>query len=892
MTAATAPRRGTSTATADDARAARRALEAGLAHNAAGNPARASARFRASLRCLGPEPGPGEPVDPPAAYVRARALLGLVMSDFELRADVIGSRAALNTAERWARAAGAPAVEVAVQGQRGLLLLRAGDIPGALRELDRAVGHLADAEPVDACVLLLNRGTLHLERGDLRRARTDLQACVERAESLGDPLLEFKARHNLGYLEYLAGDLPAALAAMADAARTDHGASPAVALLDRAQVLLEAGLTTEADASLGRAADLFARQRLARDLAEVELAQAHCALLARRPRDALRLARSARRRFARRGNLPWLARAELADCRARLAVLLATDPATAAQFARVATRATALAARVRTQAGIVGRDVARVALVTAAEASVAAGRTGQAEAALSSAGRLTGREPLSVVVQVHVVRAQLAFAAGDDARARRTIKGGQSMLAAHRRQLGSVEAVAAAAVHGDRLAEADVGAALARGDAAGALDAVERGRATFAGPARVRPPEDPVLAGVLTELRQCVERVRLLPLDEASRGERESLRREAVRLRALARERSWQLGDGVRAPVAIRSRDLVAALRRVSPGGEAMTVADYMVHRGVVHAVVADSAGLRLVRLGAAADIEELAHRLRADLQVLANPVLAPVLRAAASRSLARGLARLDTLLVLPLRCSGPLHVVAGGGLVTLPWGMVPSRVGRPTSVGSRLGSPSTVDGERPTEVVALAGPGLAHADAEVEAVAASWPRATRLVGEDAVRSATADALRTAGVVHLAVHGHHEAEKPLFSWVQLADGPLFAHELEGSTVPGSLVVLSACEVGRATVRPGGEVLGLASVLLRLGAGAVVAALSPIRDDVAAVVMPMMHGLLSQGVPPPAALAGALAGIDESVPLACFAGTVPDGGHLVVSGLAPSGRVAP
>ncbi|MBX9243240.1 CHAT domain-containing protein [Actinotalea ferrariae] len=310
----------------------------------------------------------------------------------------------------------------------------------------------------------------------------------------------------------------------------------------------------------------------------------------------------------------------------------------------------------------------------------------------------------------------------------------------------------------------------------------------------------------------------------------------------------------------------VASRRPSAPPGA--TVADLVAHQGRVHAVVADAAGLRLVDLAPVASVDELTRRLRADLQVLANPVLPIPLRDGVRRSLARGLGRLDELLVRPLGAPGPLHVVAGGALVTLPWGLVPSRAGLPTSVSPRLQlAPVRARG---SAAVVLAGPGLGHARAEAEVVAATWPDARLLLGEAATTSAAADALRTADVVHLAAHGHHETDNPLFSWVRLADGPLFAHELEGAVLPGSFVVLSACEVGRASVRPGGEVLGLASVLLRLGAGAVVASLAPLRDDVAARVMPTLHVLVRRGASPDAALAAACSGLDEPVPLTCFA----------------------
>ncbi len=857
-----------------DVAAARRALDAGLESNSGGRPGEASEAFRTALRHLGPARTRGTAgVDDDGAYVRARSLLGLAMSELELTGDVTAAQSRLAVAAGWARRAGSDGLQVAVLGQLGLARMRTGDVTGALEALDEAVTRLDAAEPVDACRILLNRGTLLLELGRLDEARADLGASAERADAAGDPLRVFKARHNLGYANFLAGDLPAALAAMAEAASVEHGASPAVALLDRAQVLVDAGLVTEADQLLAEAAELFAAERLEHDLAQVELTRAHCALLVREPERALRWARSAGERFTARGNQPWLARAELAEYQALLAGLLDAPRRSADELVRVAGLATVLADR---EAGPGAPRLVRDAHLTAAEAFAAAGRPADAAAALARAGRGALRSPLPLAVRARLVKAQLALVAGDRPGARRQVRAGQGLLAEHRSQFGSVEAVAAAAVHGVRLTELDVGSALATGHPAAVLEAVERGRATFAGPVRVRPPEDPVLGELLSELRRCIEHHRALAPDggPAELAEREDLARLAVRLRRQARERSWQLGEGLSPDRAPRAHEIRAALR----SGVATTVLDVLVHGDDVLAVAVDAAGERLERLGTVADLAEPLRRVRTDLAVLARP-LAPPVAGVARASLERGLRALDALLLSPVVGVDALHVVATGELATVPWGALPSRRGRPTSVASRLTLdgpvvPGTARDPGGPSVVAVAGPGLAHADGEVDAVARCWPRAEVRQGSAATCAAAARALAGADIVHLAAHGHHETDNPLFSWVRLADGPLFAHELAGVRLPGSVVVLSACEVGRVTERPGGEALGLASVLLRLGARAVVAALAPLRDELAAEVMPLLHEALARGESPAAALAGAGAVVGEAVPLSCFVTAVP------------------
>src|SRR5699024_11009376 len=122
----------------------------------------------------------------------------------------------------------------------------------------------------------------------------------------------------------LAGRLPEALDAMQDAAEhllpvlgEDLSTMP-IALLDRAQVLFEVGLLTEADALLEQAAQSFEARGLTQDLGEVEVLRARCARLLGRLADARALARAARERFGARGSATWVERARLVELRARL----------------------------------------------------------------------------------------------------------------------------------------------------------------------------------------------------------------------------------------------------------------------------------------------------------------------------------------------------------------------------------------------------------------------------------------------------------------------------------------------------------------------------------------------------------------------------------------------
>ena len=129
-------------------------------------------------------------------------------------------------------------------------------------------------------------------------------------------------------------------------------------------------------------------------------------------------------------------------------------------------------------------------------------------------------------------------------------------------------------------------------------------------------------------------------------------------------------------------------------------------------------------------------------------------------------------------------------------------------------------------------------------------------------------AIREHTVVHLAAHGTHRAQSPLFSSIRLHDGPLFAHEL-GLAAGAALVVLSACEVGSTTMREGDEPLGFTAALLQAGVATVLASVARVGDDTAHDVMVEVHRDLAAGVSPASALAGAVARAWEGGAVAPF-----------------------
>ncbi|UJH71659.1 CHAT domain-containing protein [Ornithinimicrobium sp. INDO-MA30-4] len=124
--------------------------------------------------------------------------------------------------------------------------------------------------------------------------------------------------------------------------------------------------------------------------------------------------------------------------------------------------------------------------------------------------------------------------------------------------------------------------------------------------------------------------------------------------------------------------------------------------------------------------------------------------------------------------------------------------------------------------------------------------------------------------MHVAAHGEHHAENPLFSTLQMADGPLFAHDLEGQPMRSRHVVLSSCHGGVARARGGQEALGMTASLLELGATTVVGPVSAVPEAVAASTMVDYHRGLAAGVEASQALADAVADADPLAGLfSCF-----------------------
>ena len=276
-------------------------------------------------------------------------------------------------------------------------------------------------------------------------------------------------------------------------------------------------------------------------------------------------------------------------------------------------------------------------------------------------------------------------------------------------------------------------------------------------------------------------------------------------------------------------------------------------------------AGIRVHHVGGAGDAAREVNFARFLLRRLADrlPVPHPVQALAdAGRLLQEALlgpaeADLDT---------GTVVIVPPGRLNAIPWGLLPVLRGRSVSV-----SPSaavwlrarSAPGPDHRAVTLVGGPGLAEAEAEITRLAELYPQATVLAGGTATARRVLAALDHSWLAHIAAHGTFRADNPLFSSLQLDDGPLTVYDIEGIDRAPHRLVLSACEVGRAAPAGADELLGLASSLMPMGTVGIVAAIVAVNDQVTASIMGSLHGCVADGAGFPDALRLARARAAES-----------------------------
>jgi tetratricopeptide (TPR) repeat protein len=786
----------------------------------------------------------------------------------------------LRAAVRSARAAGSPELAGEARMSLAAVLLRRGDARGGLLTMDAA---LADLTGVAHARALVQRGALRQQLGrldealaDYRRAlpvlrRADDWVWVQRVHANRGVLYVYRSqlavaaaelhaaeqvctRHgleldlafvhdNFGFLHLRRGDVPAALHSLGEAERRLDvlGAPVGTVLLDRSELMLSLHLVAEARDNAARAIGEFQRLRREISVPQAQLLLAEATLLDGDPASALAAARAATRAFARQQRPEWVALSRYTELRCRLGAPEA-PPVTITELARTAEQLAA--------AG--WQAAAQDARIFAARMALDRGQFRRADELLRTGTASRRRGPVDVRARAWHAQALLELSAGRRGSALAALRTGLHLVEEHQATLGAADLRTSASAYRTELVDLGLQLALDGGRARHVLAWAERGRATALLMRPVRPPSDPALAQLLVQMR-------------ATAHEAEASRSDAAAHAVLAR-RQAALERAVRDHVRAARRSAGAADR---PGPDQIAGAlgdealvEFVEHRGLLFAVTVVDGRMRLTGLGTASAVLESTEHVPYALRRLSRRsggALREARDAAALEVLRSAAERLDELLLRPLLPEigdHPLVVVPARCLQSVSWSVLPSCVGRSVTVApsAALWHQAAAAPDRDGGVVVAAGPGLPAAPEEAAAVAALYPGAELLVASDASVAAVKERLGGSTIAHIAAHGHFRADNPLFSSLQLADGPLTVYDLDSVPDVPRLVVLAACDGGSTAVRAGDELLGLAAGFLTLGTVSLIAPVGPVCDGDVATLMVDLHTRLRDGLAPATALA--------------------------------------
>ncbi|OPG14324.1 hypothetical protein [Microbispora sp. GKU 823] len=160
------------------------------------------------------------------------------------------------------------------RAQRAIVLHVIGRLDESLAEFEVALQVLRrHADLLGVQRMLINRALVHSDRHAFSAAERDLLEAETLARELGRPLTIGLIANNLGLMETLRGDVPAALRHLDRAERIigAHGAQLGTLHQDRAELLLSVGLTAEAKAAAARAVDAYRRERRSLKVPEVQV---------------------------------------------------------------------------------------------------------------------------------------------------------------------------------------------------------------------------------------------------------------------------------------------------------------------------------------------------------------------------------------------------------------------------------------------------------------------------------------------------------------------------------------------------------------------------------------------------------------------------------------------
>jgi CHAT domain-containing protein/tetratricopeptide (TPR) repeat protein len=765
---------------------------------------------------------------------------------------------------------------------RGAVRHEQGRLAAARRDFDHAASLVGGAEDAE---LDSQRAALLQNRGRLADAAVLYRRILSRRGT--PPDVRAKAANNLGLIEVWCGRSDSALSWLdvaASAARDVGPGAAAFVAASRAWATIRAGLLpqglelyedaevrwTKAGIPLAELyaehADALADLRLIPEAvrqaqravvaldehgfaliaAEAQLRLARLTLLQGEPQRAAHEAEVVAARLRGHGRAVWASQARLVAVDARLAAC-SVEP-------HDLTIARAAAATLE-RAGLVAEAVE--GHLTAGRVADARNRRQIALDAWRRAEILARDAPLLVRLKGRVAGALAAGLGDRRADVVSRASAGLADLARHRAALPSAELRARASAHGAELGRLGLAALAGSRPPRDVLLWMERTRAAALG--AVDPPG---IAGIEEELG-LLRTVHGAIADARRAGATnvaELLSRQAA-IEERIRTATWKQRASTDAP------DRQRSLSEIRSAVGEQTLVEYDVLDGTVIAAVLARRRTRLVELGGVTAVRRQLDDLTFALRRLAQTGRTAASLVAARGSAEAALATLAALLVEPLDLGRPegVVVVPVGDLQRIPWTALldpPVSVAPSASMWVRTATRPPPTEER---VALIAGPELAGAVAEVEALAAEYEGADVVVppGSDIV--AVTASLAGASLAHLACHGSVRSDNPIFSSLLVSDGPLTVHELDRRGIAPHRMVLAACESSSDTVYPGNEALGFVSTLLAGGTSGLVASSVVIPDWNVVALMTALHVSLRAGSTMSVALQEARSQLDRDDP---------------------------
>jgi tetratricopeptide (TPR) repeat protein len=774
-----------------------------------------------------------------------------------------------------------------------------GHIHSRQDRFSEAIGHYERArdlfdgdigEPVDVASTLRNIAVCYQDLNDFHGSLLAYREARDYCREHGVPLIGLEVEYNIAYIYYLRGEYSRAIHQFEEARRQsrehDDPHHAALCDLDLSEIFLELNLVEDARDLAERAREAF--QQLGMDY-ETGKAMAYQAMAAARlgeRRGALSLLTGARQIFNRQGNRAWVAMVDLYEALTLFADGRMKEAARFAEAAVTGFSETGAPSRRAASEVVRARLALRLGDLDAARQSV--------QAALELAGE-AGRPQLEF--QGHLTAAQIAEVDGDPAgaldsyvRAHRTLERLRGELHTDELQIAfaddkqaAYEGLVAVRLAVDQTPDGleaaflDVETAKSRG----LSDLLSLGSAAGR---RRRSEADPAPQETRELRRELNWRYRQLGIEELRGGEAGLERRRRLRdeVRTLERRMLRHLRGGHATGSELpQSPDTpvldLGRLRTTLP--EDSTLIEFFIARGVLYRFRLDRAGLAVDAIGDLDRLRELHRQLQ--FQFGKFRVGSDYVERFERMFYGQALAILEELHEVLLGGWQPSQEVRH--LIVVPHAFLHHVPFHALYDGARfLIDRYTVSYAPSATVFQLCSQRQSISDGhslilgvpderapkildEVRAVAEILPDNRLLVAKAATREALARYGDGCRFLHLATHGLHRRDNPMFSALQLGDDRMSLLDLYDLELGVDLAVLSGCGTGLSDVRGFDELVGLTRGLLFAGARSVVATLWDVNDDSTAELMRHFYRRLMERPEPAAALRDAMLAVRQTHP---------------------------